>query len=79
MRFYSLDTIHHTAYNKLDSKLPDTLHCILPSTLLIALNSRSQPAQLYPSKLPVTNLPRQLPSTLTNTLPIALADTSQRA
>jgi hypothetical protein len=38
MRFCALDTIHHTAYNKLESKLPDELHCTLPSTLLIALD-----------------------------------------
>jgi hypothetical protein len=38
MRFCALDTIHHTAYNKLESKLPDALHCTLPSTLLIALD-----------------------------------------
>ena len=33
MRFCALDTIHHAAYNKLESKLPDALHCMLPSTL----------------------------------------------
>jgi len=38
MRFGALDSIHHIAYNKLESKLPDTLHCTLPSTLLIALD-----------------------------------------
>jgi len=38
MQFCSLDTIHHIAYNKHESKLPDALHCTLPSTLLIALD-----------------------------------------
>ena len=38
MQFCALDTIHHIAYNKLESKLPDALHCTLPSTLLIALD-----------------------------------------
>jgi hypothetical protein len=33
MRFCALDTIHHAAYNKLEIKLLDALHCTLPSTL----------------------------------------------
>ena len=38
MRFCLLDTIHHIACNKLVSKMPDALHCMLTSTFLIALN-----------------------------------------
>jgi hypothetical protein len=30
--------LYITAYNKLESKLPDALHCTLPNTLLIALD-----------------------------------------
>ena len=38
MRFCALDTIHPAAYNKFGSKLPDPLRCMLPSTLLLALD-----------------------------------------
>jgi len=60
MQLYELDTIHHAAFNKLGTKLPNALHCTLPSTLwstlLIELDCTlpvcSQPAWLtLPSKL----------------------------
>jgi len=33
IQFCALETLHHAAYNKLDGKLPDELHFMLPSTL----------------------------------------------
>jgi len=60
MLLYELDTIHHAVFNKLGTKLPNALHCALPSTLwntlLIELDCSlpvcSQPAGLaLPSKL----------------------------
>jgi len=33
MRLFVLATIHHAAFNELETKLPNALHYILPSTL----------------------------------------------
>jgi len=75
MRFGALDTIHHTAYNKLESKLPDALHYTLPSTLLIALNGTLPACLTYALKKALKTLPSTLPGILSRTLPIVLDGT----
>jgi len=56
MRLCALNTIHHGAFNKVETKLPNTLHCTLPSKL--------QDAPKYtPNTLPSTPL-----STFSSTL-----------
>jgi len=60
MRLCALDTIHHAAFNKLETKLPNALLCTLPSmlwsTLLIALDCTLPACLTYTLKT--------LPSTL---------------
>ena len=44
--YITLHTIHHAAYNKLESKLTDALHCTLP----IALHGTLPACLTYPLK-----------------------------
>jgi len=69
MRFCMLDTIYYAAFNKLESKLPDTPHCMHPITLW----STHLIAHDYPLPACSTNVLKlslkTLPSTLLTMFP----------
>jgi len=91
LRFCALDSIHHAVYNKLECKLPDALHCTLPSTPLkytpdctglhipSLLDLQSHVSSQDTPKYTPSTLPSTLrstpPSTFSSTLPSVLSRT----
>ena len=79
MRLCALDTIHHGAFNKLETKMPNALHCMLPSRLQ---DAPKYTLSTLPSTPPSTfSIPgmhsRTLPIALDGTLPACLTVRSQ--
>jgi len=79
MQLCVLDTTRHAAFNKLETKLPNTLHCTLRDTLwrtlLIALDCTFPACLTYGPKQALKSLPSTPPCTFSSTLPRMLTRT----